>query len=130
VDFLGEAGVELRRPSRPEPLSLGFLFSRPGLEEHEATLKLLGGLENVDLRWTGAAPESAARAGWKLTGRGLKRDLLAAVAESEAAGARMLVVDSHHLFFHLSRALAGGSWQSYNVTVRPLEVFLREVLSP
>jgi len=130
VDFLREAGMQLRRPRPAEPLSLGLLSSRPGLKEHATVKELLGGLENARLLWTGAAPGSVVRAGWRLTGRNLKRDLLRIVAEAQAAGVRDLVVDSHHLAFHLSRALAEGSWQSYNVNMRPLEVFLREVLSP
>jgi NADPH-dependent glutamate synthase beta subunit-like oxidoreductase/ferredoxin len=129
VDFLSEAGVKLERSQPAMPLSLGLLASRPGLKEHEAAKMLLAGLENVTILWSGAAPESVVRAGWRLTGRELRRDLIKTLAGAAAAGIDVLVVDSHHLAFHLGRALAEGSWQSYNVRVRPLEVFLREVLS-
>jgi len=99
--------------------------------ETEDTIDLLKRIEGVEVVYTGPGegqPAACSGAGWKMSGREIKRRMLEVIAGAVERDARKILTSSHHCYFHLQRALIGGSWQTHDIEILPVEVFLKDYI--
>jgi hypothetical protein len=127
VSYLKEAGAAAGGTSAADgPIAV---VARPGDTDDAELVDFLGAMPGGRIAAV-LEPPAIVGPGWRTGGREAGSALLRLADEAARKGAQRIVTASHHLAFHLRRALAAGSWRTGPVEAVPLEILLGEEGKP
>ncbi|MFH1437078.1 MAG: heterodisulfide reductase-related iron-sulfur binding cluster, partial [Pseudomonadota bacterium] len=131
VEFLQERGGLPAHGGPPEPRlrrKIAFLPSHHNTAEDRLIVDFLGKLPGIELVSHGRGAAAAAccgGSGWKTSGRGARRAQLETLAAAAESGAEVIVTAGSSCFYHLQEMRRAGSWQTHDIEIEPLEVFIK-----